>query len=59
MGRENGICLSHLGHMTKMVTMPIYGKIFKKSSPEPKDQWPWTLVYSIGDMGPIKFEKQR
>ena len=22
---------------------------------EPKGQWPWDLVYSIGDLGPTRF----
>ena len=36
----------------------LYGKNpLKISSPEPKGEWPWGLVCSIGDMGPIKFEK--
>ena len=36
------------GHMTKMATMPIYGKNLKKSSSlEPKGRWPWNLVCSI------------
>ena len=45
-------------HMTKMATMPVYGKnplnIF---SLEPKGQWPWDLdqVCSIGDVGPTRF----
>ena len=29
------VCSQHLGHMTKMAAMPIYGKNFSKSSPEP------------------------
>ena len=29
------IYTNEFGHMTKMATMPIYGKTFKKSSPEP------------------------
>ena len=34
--------------MTNMAAMPIYSKNLKKSSsPEPIDQWPWNLVYSI------------
>ena len=33
--------------MTKMATMPIYGKNLKKSSTEPKGWWPWKLAYSI------------
>ena len=42
------IYTNELGHMTNMVTMPIYSKNFKKSSsPEPIDQWPWNLVCSI------------
>ena len=33
------IYINELGHMTNMVTMPIYGKHLKKSSsPEPIDQ---------------------
>ena len=37
-----------LGHMTNMAAMPIPGKNLKKSnSPEPIDQWPKNLVYSI------------
>ena len=33
------IYTNELGHMTSMVTMPIYGKNLKKSSsPEPIDQ---------------------
>ena len=37
----------------------IFGKnlLKKSSSPELKGQWPWGLVWSIGDMGPVKFEK--
>ena len=42
--------------MTKMAAMPIYGKNLKKSSsPEPKGQWPWNLVYSIGCLSTTKF----
>ena len=34
--------------MTKMAAMLIYGKNLKKSSsPEPTNQYPWNLVYSI------------
>ena len=34
--------------MTKMATMPIYGKNLKKSSSlEPINQWPWNVVFSI------------
>ena len=52
------VCSPHLGHMTKMAAMPIYGKNpLKSSSPEPKGQWPCGLVCSIGDIGPMKFEK--
>ena len=32
------IYTNELGHMTNMAAMPIYGKILKKSSPEPIDQ---------------------
>ena len=46
-----------LGHMTKMATMPIYGKNLKKktSSLEPKGRWPWKLVCSIGYSSTSKF----
>ena len=30
------VCSNGPGHMTKMATMPIYGKNLKTSSPEPK-----------------------
>ena len=44
------------GHMTKMAAMLIYGKKLKKSSsPEPKGQWPWNLVCSIGCLSTTKF----
>ena len=44
------------GHMTKMATMPTYGKnSLKSSSLEPKGHWLWDLVCSIGDVGPIRF----
>ena len=37
MGWGNESLLNGIGHMTKMATMPIYGKNLKKSSsPEPK-----------------------
>ena len=45
LGKRN--CSNGLGHMTKMAAMPIYGRDLKKSSPEPIDQWPWNLVFSI------------
>ena len=44
------------GHMTKMATMPLYGRNpFNISSLEPKGQWPWDLACSIGDVGPTEF----
>ena len=50
------ICTSCTGHMTKMATTPIYGKNLSiSSSLEPKGQWPWDLVCSIGDVGPTRF----
>ena len=53
---EIKICSNCPGHMTKMATMPIYGKYFKKSSsPEPKGRWPWNLVCSIGSQSTTKF----
>ena len=42
--------------MTKMTTMPIYGKNLKKSSSqEPKGRWPWNWVYGIGCWSTVKF----
>ena len=50
------VCLNGPGHMTKIAAMPIYGKNLKKSSsPEPKGQWPWKLVCSIGSSSTTKF----
>ena len=43
------------GHMTKMATMPVYGKNLKKSSSEPKGRWPWNLLCSIGSSSTTKF----
>ena len=44
------------GHMTNMAAMPTYGKNIKKSSSqEPKGQWPWMLVFSIGYSSTTKF----
>ena len=40
MGRGNEICSRHLGHITKVAAMPIYGKILKPSSPKQVDQFP-------------------
>ena len=52
------VCSGHLGHMTKMAAMPIYDKNLQKSSSmEPKGQWPWALVCSIGVLGPSKLFK--
>ena len=48
------VCSLHLGHMTKIATMP-------KSSKNPLKvffsgtKWPWGLICSIGDLGPVKF----
>ena len=42
--------------MTKMATMPLYGKNLKKSSSlEPKGQWPWILVCIIGCLSTTNF----
>ena len=44
------------GHMTKMATMPIYGKnALNKFFSGTKSQWLWDLVCSIGDVGPTRF----
>ena len=45
-----GLC-----HMTRMVTMSIYGKNLKKSSQEPEGRWPWNMVCGIGYSGTAKF----
>ena len=57
MGLGNESFFPHLGHLTKMPAMPIYGKKPLKSSPESKGHWPWSLVCSIRALGPIKFGK--
>ena len=50
------VCLNGLCHMTSMAAMPIYGKNLKKSSSlEPKDNWPWKFVCSIGYSSTSKF----
>ena len=50
------VCSNGPGHMTKMATMPIYGKNLKKSSSlEPKDWWPWNLVCIIRCSSTTKF----
>ena len=42
------------GHLTKMATMPIYGKNHKKSSSlKPMDRFQRNLVCSIGDSCPL------
>ena len=44
------------GHLTKMATTPIYGKNPLNVFPlEPKGQWPWDLVCSIGDVSPARY----
>ena len=45
-----------LGHMTKMVSRPIYGKNLQNSSSlEPRGCWPWNFVYCIGYSSTTKF----
>ena len=42
--------------MTKMASMPLYGKnLWKSSSQEPNGRWPWNLICSIRDFGTTKF----
>ena len=49
MGWGNESLFNVPGHMTKMATMPLYGKNLKKSSSlEPKGWWLWKLVCSMG-----------
>ena len=46
--RGTKVCSNGLGHMTKMATMPIYGKTLKNSSSlDSKGWWPWKFVCSI------------
>ena len=48
------ICTNCTGHMTKMATMPIYGKnIFFSGTKRPMALGVW--VCSIADVGPIQF----
>ena len=42
------------GHMTKMATMPIYGEIFSKSSPEQKADDLGTCNVAFGGVDPTK-----
>ena len=50
------VCSNCPGHMTMLAAMLIYGKkLEKSSSPEPKGQWPWNLVCSIGCSTTTKF----
>ena len=50
------IYTSCTGHMTKMASTPIYNKNPKiYFSLEPKSQWPWDLVCSIGDVSSTRF----
>ena len=50
------VCSNGHGHMTKMASMHICGKILKKSSSlEPKGPWPWILVCIIGCSSTTKF----
>ena len=53
--RKMKICSTGPGHMTKIATIPIYGKSLKKSSPEPKGWWPLSLVYSTECSSTTKF----
>ena len=49
-------CSNGRGYMTKMATMPIYGKNhWKYISLESKGRWPWNLVYSIEYSSITKF----
>ena len=56
MGWGKKVCSNGPGHMTKMAAIPIYGKNMKTSSSlEPKDQWPWKFLCSIGYSSTTKF----
>ena len=49
-------CSNVPGHMNKMASSPIYGKNLQESlSSEPRDWWPWNLVYSIWYSSTTKF----
>ena len=43
------------GHMTKMATMPIYGKNPLKIFSRTSRPMTWDLVCNIGGVGPTKF----
>ena len=46
---------NYLGHMTKTVVIPIYGKnLLESFSSEPNDWYHWNLVYSIGHSSTTK-----
>ena len=50
------VCSNGPGHMTKMATMPMYGKNLKKSSsPEPKGRCRWNFICSMGCSSTTKF----
>ena len=49
------VCPNVPGHMTRKAAIPIYDKNLKKSSPEPKGQWPWNLVCNIRCSSTTKF----
>ena len=47
--RGTKICSNDPGHITKLATIPLYGKNHKKSSfLEPKGQWPWNWYVASG-----------
>ena len=49
------ICSTVPGHMTKMASRPIYGENLQTSPSEPRDRWPWNVVYSIEYSDTTKF----
>lgn len=47
----NKVFIFHLGHITKIATMPIYGENFEKSSPPEKITGPIALKHSMWHLG--------
>ena len=46
-------------HDGRQIFIIMVKTLLKASSSEPRSQWPWGLLCSIRDIGPIKFEKIR
>ena len=57
MFRGKKVCLLHLGHITKIAVMPMYGKNPLKIFSGTKGPMPWGFYAALGTRGRIKFEK--